>query len=247
MGPAFLVPALLTAASTGANYYNQSQATSKANDSEIAAIQQQQGLRQKANANVSALTSQVAHDNPNSLAAQATGQYVSQLRKNAAGSTQGGSTTSGTQNFGASSSALPAAAGANSRYGTDLANGQTQVQDFGNTYANEMGQIDAATRLRQNEGLGMQTLGTNLNTLNQSSYGDNFVNQLRTQAAGQTNPWLALGANLVGGAGNAMSKNPSAYFGTPTQSLGDLAGGMGYSPQINPNYAFNTGFSQVPQ
>lgn len=237
---AFWVPAALTALSAGGQYVNQSQAQSRQNTDEVQALADQQKLRDQANGQVRALTNQVATDSPSKIAAQSTGDYVSQLRKNAAGSTQGGSTTGGTQTFGASTSALPpnSVAGANSRYGTDLAQGQSDVENFGNTYAQEMGQIDAATRMRQNEGLAAQTLGTNLNTLGQQSYGQNFVDQLRAQAAGQQNPWLAMASSLVGGAGSAMSKNPNAYFGQPPittkvapgldsgNGLGDWAGAV---------------------
>lgn len=240
MGAAFLVPAALTALSAGGQYINQNQAESRQNTAEIQALGDQQQLRDQANGQVRALTNQVATDSPGKIAAQSTGDYVAQLRKNAAGSTQGGSTTNGTQTFGASTSALPpnSVAGANGRYGTDLATGQQEVQDFGNTYAQEMGQIDAATRLRQNEGLSAQTLGTNLNTLGLQSYGQNFVDQLRAQTAGQQNPWLAMASSLVGGAGNAISKNPTAYFGKPPvrtsitpgidsgNGLGDWAGAV---------------------
>lgn len=211
----FWVPAVLAAASAGGQYVNQTQATQRQNNAETQAINDQQALRSKANSQVHNLTAQIAQDSPAQIAAKSTGDYVKQLRTNAAGSTQGGSTTGGTQTFGQSTSALPpnSVAGANSRYGADLANGQQQVEQYGNTYANEMGQIDAEQRERQNEGLAMQTEGTNLNTLGMDSYGQNFVDQLRSQAAGQASPWVSLFSNLVGGAGNAISKNPSGYFG----------------------------------
>lgn len=238
MGAAFLVPAALTALSAGGQYINQQQATSRQNTAEVQALADQQKLRDQANGQVRALTNQVATDSPAKIAAMSTGDYVSQLRKNAAGSTQGGSTTGGTQTFGASTSALPpnSVAGANGRYGTDLAQGQQDVENFGNTYAQEMGQIDAATRMRQNEGLAAQTLGTNLNTIGQASYGQNFVDQLRAQAAGQQNPWLAMASSLVGGAGQALSKNPSAYFGSPktyTKVAPKVFAG-GYDPTTQP-------------
>jgi hypothetical protein len=238
VGAAFLVPAALTALSAAGNYVNQNQAQSRQNTDEVEALADQQKLRDQANGQVRALTNQVATDSPAKIAAQSTGDYVAALRRNAAGSTQGGSTTGGTQTFGASSSALPpnSVAGANSRYGADLASGQSEVQNFGNTYAGEMGQIDAATRMRQNEGLAAQTLGTNLNTIGQASYGQNFVDQLRAQAAGQQNPWLAMASSLFGGAGNAISKNPTAYFGQPKiqTSVAPSVYAGGYDPATQP-------------
>ncbi len=148
----FWVPAVLAAASAGGQYVNQTQATQRSNNAETQAIANQQQLRNQANSQVHNLTAQIAKDSPAQIAAKSTGDYVSQLRQNAAGSTQGGSTTGGTQTFGQSSSALPpnSVAGANARYGADLASGQQEVQSFGNTYADEMGQIDAEQRMRQN-------------------------------------------------------------------------------------------------
>lgn len=228
----FWVPAVLAAVSAGGQYVNQKQATTRQNNAETQAIINQQGLRDQANAQVRGLTQQIAKDDPQQIAAASTGQYVDQLRRNAAGSTQGGSTTGGTQTFGGSTSSLPpnSVAGANARYGADLASGQKQVQDFGDTYAKEMGQLDAATRLRQNEGLAMQTEGTNLNTLGMESYGQNFVDQLRAQAAGQPNPWLTLGSNLLGGAATQISTNPNAYFGSGNSAYAKI-NSKGYNPK----------------
>lgn len=237
----FWVPAVLAAVSAGGQYVNQKNATARQNNAETQAIQNQQNLRDQANAQVRGLTQQIAQDNPSSIAGKATGDYVAELRKNAAGSTQGGSTTGGTQAFGASTSALPpnSVAGANSRYGKSLAQSQQDVENYGNTYAGEMGQIDAATRQRQNEGLAMGTEATNLNTIGLQSYGQNFVDQLRAQAAGQTNPWMTLASNLIGGAGNQMSMNPSAYFGAGNSKYAKI-NSKGYNPSTgNPVDAGN--------
>lgn len=229
MGAAFLVPAALSALSAGGQYINQRNASNRADTAEVQSIADQQAARAQANAGIHQLTNQIATDNPNTLAAKATGDYVSQLRQNAAGAAgQGADTTGGTQTFGQSTSSLPVVAGGSSRYNADTAASQKQVQDYGDEYANEMGQIDAASRMRQNEGLAMQTEAGNLNGLNLQSYGQNFVDQLRAQTAGQQNPWLSLASNIVGGAGNQLSKNPTAYFG-------------GSAPPVNPAYMPNPG------
>lgn len=230
----FWVPALLAAVGTGTQYVNQKNANTRENNAEISALQNQQQLESKANAQSRALTQQIAKDTPTQIASKATGDYVAALRKNAAGSTQGGSTTGGAQTFGQSTSGLAPEAGASSRFNADTANAQKEVQDYGSTYAGEMGDIDAATRMRQNEGLAMQTLGTNLNTLGATSYGQNFVDQLRAQAAGQANPWVSLMGGLVSNAGTTMSKNPSGkmpgqipfgstYIGDQTGATGNYA------------------------
>jgi hypothetical protein len=203
----FWVPVALAALSGGAQYANQSKANSRQNAAETQNIIDQQQLQSQANSQVNALTKQIQQNSPAQIAGQATGDYVSQLRKNAAGSTQGGSTTGGPTTYGASTSALAPNVIGSSRYQADKGTSQQQVEDYGNQYASEMGNLDAAVRQRQNEGLSMNTLATNLNTLNQQSWGKNFVNQLRAQAAGNANPWVSLFAGALGAGAKSYSPN----------------------------------------
>jgi hypothetical protein len=205
------VPLALAAVSGGAQYANQKAASNREQSAEAQSIMDQQAIQQKAAGAANALTKQIASDSPTPIQGQATGAYVQALRRNAAGSTQGGDTSGGDTTFGASTSALAPAAGASSRYNAGTAASQNQVAQYGNTYAADQGTIDAATRMRQNEGLGMQTLGTNLQGLGASSYTKNFVDQLRAQVAGQANPWVSLGASLLGNyANNSSKKIPDA-------------------------------------
>ena len=168
-----------------------------------------QGLfRDQANSQVKNLTQQISQNNPQQLAAKETGDFVANLRKNSAGSAQPGA-----------SSALAPAAGANSRYGKDTAASRAQTEAYGDTNAGEMSAIDSAVRQRQNEGLAMQTLGTNLNTIGANSYTKGFVDQLRTQAAGTANPWVSLFSNILGKGSQAYAKNGwggGSPGGTPT-------------------------------
>lgn len=225
---AFWVPAALAAVSAGTQYANQSSANSRQQAGEVQSIIDQQKLQSKANDQVKALTNQVATNSPNQVAAKATGDYVSNLRKNAAGSAAGGSNGSSIL-FGAPTSALPTNIDASSRYKASANNAQTQTQQFGNELAGEMGNIDAATRQRQNEALGMTTLGTNLNLLGAQSYTKNFVDQLRAQAAGQTSPWLTLLSGAAGGAANTLSKNMGPSDATTTTNyVGDGSVGGTY-------------------
>lgn len=204
---AFWIPAAMTALSAGGEYVNQKQANDRQNDAEIAAQQHQQQYEDQANQASRTLTQKIAKDSTNQIASKSTGDYVAALRKNAAGSTQGGSTKSGDQTFGASTSALAPASAASSRFDAGSAAAQKEVQDYGDTYAKDMGGIDAATRMRQNEGLDMQSLATNLNMINNKSYGTNFVDQLRSQVAGRTNPWVSLASGALGGLANTYAMN----------------------------------------
>jgi hypothetical protein len=224
----FWIPAVLAAASAGTQYVNQQGALSRANAGEVQTIADQQKLQGQGNAQVKALTNQIAQNTPAQLAAQATGKYVDVLRKNAAGTSKGGSGGASIL-FGQPTSSLPTNINANSRYNTDTAASQNETEKFGSELAGEMGDIDAATRQRQNEGLAENTLGTNLNLLGAQSYTQNFVDQLRAQAGGQQSPWLSLLSSGLGGAANTISKNAGGSTVAPTL-LSQYSGGATVAP-----------------
>lgn len=212
----FWVPAALAAVSGGAQYVNKQQAASRQDADETQSIIDQQQLQQKAVGQVSALTKQIGSNTPQ--VGKTTGDYVAQLRNNAASAGPKGT------------SSLAPVSGASSRYGTDVAQSNATVNNYGNTTADEMGQIDSAVRQRQNEGLSMQTLGTNLNTLGAASYTKNFVDQLRAQADGQQNPWVSLFAGMAGNA--AKSYTSAGPKSTPLSLTSQYSGG--YQPTGGP-------------
>ena len=240
----FWVPLALAAVSGGAQYANASSATSRANNAEAQTIDDEQQYRTQANSAVNQLTKQIANNSPNQLANQAQTSFVNTLRKNAAGSALGGGTSSDPTLFGASTSALPPTSVGSSQYKKALGNSQQQVESYGNQNAGEMSAVDAAVRQRQNEGLAMQTLSTNLNGLNQQAYQKSFVDQLRAQAAGQQNPWVSLFGNVAGNAGQSISKNGLPWGQGTGGSLDDWTNGIintavnnAYPPSSNPPIA----------
>ena len=203
----FWVPAALSAISAGGQYVNQQNALNRQNTAETQAINNQQQIRGQANNQVKQLTDQIAKNTPEQLQGKATGDFIKQLRQNVGSSPQSSGPTS----------ALAPVVGGSSRYNAGVAQSGQDVQNYGNTNASELAAIDSAVRQRQNEGLGMQTLGTNLNTLGAESYMKNFVDQLRAQASGQTSPWVSLFSNLAGNAGKSMSTN-GVPWGTAADS-----------------------------
>jgi hypothetical protein len=222
---AFWIPAAIAAAGAAGQGVNQMQAQKRASNAEVQAIDNQQQYHEQANSQVKNLTQQIAQNSPQKIAQQETSNFVNTLRKNAAGSAQPGATGSapGDTNFGAPVSAMPPAAGASSRYKTDTNSAQKETQQYGTDYASEIGNIDAAVRQRQNEGLAQNTLGTNLNTLGAESYTKNFVDQLRAQTAGQANPWVGLFSNMLQNGSKAYAMNAGGdktpWADTPPQSL----------------------------
>ena len=224
---AFWVPAALAAVSAGGQYVNQKNAASRQDQGEAQAIRDQQQIQTEAAGKASALTKQIATNTPTQIANQATGDYVSNLRKNAAGGSQPGA-----------SSALAPAAGGSARYNKDVGTSQAAVGGYGNDLAGTMGQIDAAVRQRQNEGLAQQTLGTNLNTLGAQSYTKNFVDQLRAQASGVANPWVGLASSLIGGLGTGLQKSGAFAPKTNTGVLSSATdAGSGLMLPSNQRYA----------
>ena len=212
MGSSFFSPASALSLGGGAiNALSQRNALNSANNAELQAIGNQAGYGSKASGLVDQTTRGIANDNPATIANPATGAYVAQLRANGAGGAPG-----------SANSALPAVPGANARYGKSVAAANANTQAYGNTTAAQMGNLDAATRMRQNEGLSMQTLGTGLNGLNQQSYAQNFVDQLRAQSAAQQNPWAALGGKLLGGAGSSLASSNNNSWGAIGNGISSL-------------------------
>ena len=231
---AFWVPAVIAAVGAAGQGVNQMNANKRQQNAESQSIADQDQFREQANSQVKNLTQQIATNSPQQLQNQETSNFVNTLRKNEAGSaTPGATSNTPDTNFGAPVSALPPAGGASSRYKTDTANAQTQTQQYGNTNAEEMSAIDSAVRQRQNEGLAMQTLGGSLNTLGAESYTKNFVDQLRSQAAGQSNPWVGLFSNMLQKGAGAYAQDPSMFSSgmTPTNAtFGGTAGWAGALP-----------------
>jgi hypothetical protein len=217
-GPAFFIPAAIAALGAGTQYVD----TKKANERQSAATTQsiinQQNLQTQGRGIVDKLTRQVAQNTPDQLAKQATGDYVNVLRRNAAGTGPTGSSL-----FGPTSSLAPNVNG-NARYTNAVAGMGKDIQDYGTQQATQMGNIDAAVRQRQNEGLAANTAGTNLNLLGAQSATQDAVDRLRTAAAGQENPWGKLVGSVLQGVGTAAAGNGLFASAPATAGKNVLAG-----------------------
>jgi hypothetical protein len=197
---AFWIPAALTALSAGGSAYNAISSNNKAQASAVQGINDQQNLRQKASGQVGQEISQLAKSGPQTLAAKSTGDFINQLRTNMAANNP-------------SSSGAPVVGGSNARYGQMQAANDAKVQAFGNTNASDMGKMTGAVQQRQQEGLSMNTLATDLGLVGAQSGNDMYVNNLRTAVAGQTNPYMTVASGLVG----AVAKGAAANMG-PSQA-----------------------------
>ena len=220
---ALWVPLAVSALSAGVGYANNKAASDRQTNATVQGLQDQEKLRQQGNAEASALTKQIATDSPDKIAAKATGDYVKQLR------------TASANAKGSKSSALAPVVGGSSRYGSSVADAGAASDTYGRDYAGQMGQLDAAVRERQNEGLAQQTLGTNLNRLGAQSQTQGFVDSLRAAAAGTPNPYAALGSQLLGSFAGGLSKNMKPKV-TPTSTTvaPNIWAGADYNPNLAP-------------
>jgi hypothetical protein len=218
-------PALFTVAGMAVNYFNQKHASDAAQSIEGGAAGTQQGYRTAALSDVNKQAQNIATSDPNAVAAQNNGKFVASLRANQSANNGG---TSGP------TSALGPVAGANKRYGSDAAASAGAVQKYGETNAADMSALDSAITQRQNEGLANQTLATTLNGINQQSYRQNFVDQMRAKIAGTPNPWVGLVGKGLEAVGGGMAQN-GWFSGTPdaTSATGQAAGNTSPSGYLN--------------
>ena len=215
MGAAAFVPMAVQGAGSLVNTINGMNANGRAQQAEQQALQDQANIRANATSAVGQTTRAIANDSPGAIANSAGGQYVAALRQNGAGAPGG------------AGSALAPAIGADPRYAADVAKSRATVQNYGDSRAAQMGATDAAVRMRQNEGLKMQDLGTNLNTLGAQSATTNYVDQLRAQAANTPSPWASMLSGVLGGAGNTLSKNWAPSAPPSTLVSNKYSGGSG--------------------
>lgn len=210
---AFIMPAVGMAA----QYFNQKNANARGQRAQVGAIANQNAFRNTANTDVTNQTNNIANSSPAPIANAENANFVNTLRNNVGQGTK---------------SALAPTPGASKRYASDAATAGAATQSFGDTQAGQVSALDAALRQRQNEGLQMQTLGTNLNTINAASQKQNYVDQLRAQAVSQPNPWVSLFSKVMMGGGHQLALN-NGGDGTPIGQGGYLtsSGALAESPQ----------------
>jgi hypothetical protein len=208
------IPLVISALSAGAEMYNNRQVAKEQDTAAIQGIQAQAANQRKADETVNASVDQLGQSTPEAARAQATNDFLGQLRRNRAQSVTGGALGS-----------------TSSRFNTDAAGAQKDIANFGEQNADLMGRINAPSLQREQEGVGMNRLSTDLGSIARNSAGDQFLTQLRMRSA-RPNPWVTAGAGLGTGAANGMAtrapKNkgpgtPSTYRDNPSVPAGPYA------------------------
>lgn len=233
---AFWIPAALTALSAGGSAYNTISSNNRAQKAQIAGLDQQTALRQKAAGAVSKTIQNTAQSNPNALAAKSTGDFINQLRTNSQATNP---TLSGT----------PLGAGnTDPRYAKAMASASSTLGAYQAKQADDLGEMNGAVRQRQQEGLAQSTLGTQLGLYGAQSGADSFLTQLRAASAGQQNPWISLGAGVAQGAAGGAAGALGGKVDPNALVSQDQAAGLGsLVPQGNglaawsggPGYTYN--------
>lgn len=227
----FWVPAVIAAVGAAGQGINTMNAQKRQSNAEVQSIDDQQQYRANANSQVKALTDAISKNNPQAMAAKQTGDFIKTLRQN-----QGGGNPD--SSFGGPTSALAPAAGASSRYKSDATTAQSGTEKYGQTYASEIANIDSAVKQRQNEGLAQQTLGTNLNLLGAESYTKNFVDQLRAQTAGQSNPWVTMFSGMLQKGAGAYASNAGGSDAGWTPTAGNSAPTADFTNTVKPKLPY---------
>ncbi|PJK07989.1 hypothetical protein CO610_07440 [Lysobacteraceae bacterium NML95-0200] len=182
------VPMVMSAVAAGASHYN-TQQTLKKQDNELARQIAMQGQRQReADARVNEAILEQQQSNPEAERKASLEQYVEQLRRTQGNAAQG----------------LGQVGAISERFAQDAAAAAGQVQQTGERTADIMSRIDAPLRQRQNEGIRFGRLGSEIGRVGLLSDSDRYIGELRMRGV-RRNPWIDLGAGLLGGAAGAMA------------------------------------------
>ena len=195
------------AGSAGLSMYNTSRTASQQDAEAAKGIRTQAGIQQRADQRVNQEVSNLeASTNADEKAAREA-DFMQQLRLAASKTNAGLDGSIGGEAFQAS------AAGA-----------RGDLQRQGAETAGLLAGIDAPALQRQGEGFGFGRLGTDISLIGRESSGQDWLTQLRT-AAIKRNPWMDVGAALLGGAANGMAGKglgPGDSFfktGLPTKDM----------------------------
>lgn len=195
------IPAVIAAVGAGASAKN-TYDTAKRTDNEAAAgIAAQAQKQRQADSRVNQEVQQLQASSPEQERANATNQFMDQLRR-----TRGEQYDTGSA--GATSGAFK----------TDTANAATNVADFGKTQADQLARISAPSRQRSNEQISFGRLGSDLGGIGRAANGDAFLSQLRLRGI-QRNPWVDAGAGVAQGVAGGMAQTGGAGDGTLTNTL----------------------------
>ncbi len=180
---------ILTAVGAGAGAVNTYQTAKNTDQANAAGIRQQASRQREIDQRVSQEVGALERSNADAARTKSTGDFLSALRRTRGAASGGG------------------LVGGSSRYGDESTAVGDQVQGYGADIADTLGRINAPTLQRVQENQGFSRLASDIGATARAANGDQFLNQLRTRAAGQPNAALGLFGELSGVAGQGIAAN----------------------------------------
>lgn len=212
------IPLVMAAVGTAASVYNTRQTAKKQDNALAAQIRASSKKGEEADQRTKQLIDQTAASNPQAEREKALQQYTAALKSG------GGAATAG----------LDAQKGAvSSRFAQDAKDAALGVSQYGDTQAGLFSTIDAAKRMRDDEGFNRARTATDLDAIARRARAQDFILGLKTQGITR-NPWIDAGAGMLksyagsyaggaGGGAGASGFDANAYAnamgGGPTGSL----------------------------
>lgn len=212
------VPLVMAAVGTAASVYNTRQTAKKQDQALAAQIESGSKKSKEADDRTRQLVDKLGQSSPDAERNTALSQYVKAL------SSGGNAATAG---LGAEKGAV------SSRFAQDAKDAALGVTDYGQTQAGLFSTIDAAKRMRQNEGVDIGRALTDINGISRQARAADFLLGLKTNSIAR-NPWIDAGSSLLTsyagtmGAGTgrsapaALPSGASSYGGTGLNGYGSL-------------------------
>jgi hypothetical protein len=185
MGAAVAVPLVLSALSAGASAYNTRKVQNEQSDIAAQGMLAQRNNQQEADAQVAEGVGQLERSSPEAAQKEATDAFLSQLRRSR-------------------DQAVGESGIGGDEFKSDMGQVQKDVTDYGVRNADVQGRINAPGLQRQQEGVTMGRVASNLNRIGRASNADQFLTQLRMGSV-QANPWVNAGAQIGGGVASGLA------------------------------------------
>jgi hypothetical protein len=184
-GAEWVVPAIISAVSTGAGVYHTKQVADDQDKMAARGITAQQAKQRQIDERLSNEISNLESSSPEDERAQSMEQFMQQLR-----ATRGeaeGSPTVGSQ-----------------RYGQDTQASQAGIGNYGEKLAGTASRINAVGEQRRNENFSLNRAAGDVTGLAREASGESFLNRLRMQGV-QRNPWIDAASQLGNGIAGGMA------------------------------------------
>jgi hypothetical protein len=189
-GAEWVVPAIISAVSTGAGVYHTKKVAQDQDKMAAQGITAQQAKQRQIDERLSGEISNLEGSSPEDERAQSMEQFMQQLR--ATRSEAAGTPTVGSD-----------------RYGQDTETSQAGVQNYGQKVADIFSRIRSASDQRRNEGFLLNRAGSDVAGVAREASGENFLNRLRMGGI-QRNPWVDAASQIGNGVAAGMAGNIGA-------------------------------------